>query len=233
MQPRESPPDRPALVAAAQKPHNDNQRFARSKSEGGSHHADAATICDDYARRGRRAGDGAFEHGPCAGRPPPDHRRAGPSLESQVAGLEVGARSCTPVAGAVHDRAAGADDGRGRRRSRGDRSAVLARRPQRLCPRSREALSKSFPRDGAHSAAGPEIGGVVAEMEGAAGNGGRSPHLQQFHQHPVAHRRHGRLVLAGRGKGGASGHVLCDPASEKCSVPSRSVTPSSPSSSIT
>src|SRR5262249_3668562 len=60
-----------------------------------------------------------------AGRATPDCRCAGPSVEGGVAGLAMGSRAQAPVAGAVHHRAAGADDGRSGRRSRGDRAAVV------------------------------------------------------------------------------------------------------------
>src|SRR5262249_49031574 len=149
-----------------------------------------------------------------AGRPTPDRRRAGPSVEGGVAGLEMGSWAQAAVAGAFHYRAAGADDGRSGRRSRGDRAAVLARRPQRLCARGGQALSRALPRDGPHPAAGSQVGGSVAEMEAAAGDAGRARDLQQPAYDPLAHGRHRRLVLAG-----AATAVWFWPAAEKAGLP--------------
>src|SRR5215470_19427838 len=74
----------------------------------------------------------------------PDRRRAGAFVEGGIAGLAMGSRQNAANAGAVHHREAGAVDGRGRRRSRRDRAAVLARRPQRLWNRSGETIPRSL-----------------------------------------------------------------------------------------
>ena len=176
----------------------------------------------------RAAGDAEPAQGRRPGRPTPDRRCAGPSVEGGVAGLEMGPRPPAAIAGAVHHRAARADDGRGRRRSRGDRPAVMARRPQRLCARGGEALSQPLPRHGPHPAAGPEVRRSAAEMEGAAGHARRARDLQQRADDSLAHRRHRRLVLAGGRKGRTSRHVFSRRAASRCSAPSRSGTRSSP-----
>ena len=83
------------------------------------------------------------------------------------------------VAGALHHRAGHIDDGRGRRRPRRHRAAVLAGRPQRLCARGGEALSHPLPRHGQAPAAGSQVARPAAEVEGAAGDGRRAGDLQQ------------------------------------------------------
>src|SRR2546430_124560 len=91
----------------------------------------------------------------------------------------MGFRAPAPVAGTFHHRAAGADDGRGRRGSRGDRPAVLAWRPERLRARGGEALSHPPSRHGAHPAARPPVGPSTFAMERAAGDAGGGCGRQQ------------------------------------------------------
>src|SRR5262249_49553777 len=86
----------------------------------------------------------------------------------------MGSRQNAANAGAVHHREAGAVDGRGRRRSRRDRAAVLARRPQRLWNRSGETIPRSLRGHGPHPAGEAGIGGAAAEMEGATRDAGRA-----------------------------------------------------------
>src|SRR5262249_61116159 len=86
-------------------------------------------LCTAPALNAVAANEGGSIH---AGRATPDRRCAGPFVEGGVAGLAMGSRAQAPIAGAFYHRAAGADDGRGWHRSRGDRAAVVARRPQRL-----------------------------------------------------------------------------------------------------
>ncbi len=104
-------------------------------------------------------------------------RRAGPSVEGGVRGLEMGPGPEAAAAGAVHHRQARADDGRGRRRPRRGGAAVMARRPQRLCARSRQALSQPLCRDGPHRAGEAGIGRAAAEVEGAARHARHPAHL--------------------------------------------------------
>ena len=111
--------------------------------------------------------------------------------------------SAAAAARAVHHREARADDGRGRRRSRRHRAAVMAGRPQRLCARGRQAISRPLRRHGPHPAEKPAIGGAAAEMEGAAGHARRPGDVHRARRR-LAHRRHRRLVLAGGREGRAS-----------------------------
>jgi L-fuconolactonase len=85
-------------------------------------------------------------------------------------------------------------------------AAVLAGRPQRLRHRGRQAVSRSLRGHGPHPLEEPAIGRAAAEMEGAAGDA-RRPGDVSRPRRPMAHRRHRRLVLAGRGEGRASRHV--------------------------
>ena len=185
-------------------------------------------LCRRYRWGRRAAGDAEPAQGRRPGRPTPDRRCAGPSVESGVAGLEMGPRPPAAIAGAVHHRAARADDGRSRRRSRSDRPAVMARRPQRLCARGGEALPHPLPRHGPHPVAGPEVRRPDSEMEGAAGNGGNSRDLQQRADDSLADRRHRKLVLAGGRKGRTSRHVFRAGPRLAARPRSRSGIPSSP-----
>ena len=147
--------------------------------------------------------------------------------KAEVAGLEMGARSAAPVAGALHRRATRADDGRSRRGSRGDRAALLAGRPERLRDRGGEEVPQPLPDHGPHPAAGPQVGRSASEMEGAAGHAGRARDLQQRPDDTLAHRRHGKLVLAGGREDRASRDVSSCRAASRCSARSRSSTHSS------
>ena len=111
------------------------------------------------------------------------------------------------VAGAVHDRKAGADDGRSRRRPRRHCAAVVGGRSQRLCARSRPPVSDAICRHGTHPAHRAENGGAVSRLEETARHAG-NPGDVSSSAVGLAHRRNDRLVLAGGGKIRPAGDVL-------------------------
>ena len=171
---------------------------------GEDRHAVSPEFHQHHARRGRGACDArnAKRHGSVKAN---DRRCAGPSVEGGIRRLEMGARAQAAVARAVHHREARADDGRGRRRSRRHRAAVLAGRPQRLCARSRQALSQPLRRHGPHRAGEAGVGGAAAEVEGAARHEGHPADVPARAGRDAAARR---LGFPGGREGRRADHVL-------------------------
>ncbi len=130
----------------------------------------------------------------------PRHRgRASPHLACAHARASLARRrhraSAHPAAVLVL-RAPGSH-GRSRCRPRRHRAAVLGRLSQRIRDGGGEEMAASFCGDGPPAARRSEIEGPARHLEGSARHAGRPPHFQPFADR-LAHRRHRRLVLAGR-----------------------------------
>src|SRR5437867_7369424 len=134
----------------------------QSNSPGGSNHVVTTQLPQEHPwRRPGSRNAGMPADGRATRTQANDRRFAGPSVESGIGGLAMGARFEAANARAVHNREAYTDDGRSRRRSRGGRAAVMAGRPQRLCSGGGQTLSQSLRRHGPHHAPKSEIGGAV------------------------------------------------------------------------
>ena len=131
---------------------------------------------------------------------------ADPHVESEHAGSALGAGFPAANSGTDDHRAGGADDRRGRRRPRGDRSAEPGGGAGRLWSGSGAPIPRPLRHHGAHH---PRRSGRGAPPAGVAGAAGRARHPAQYRRaaSQMAHRWNRGLALAGGREGRHSDHV--------------------------
>ena len=165
---------------------------------------------------------------------PHHRRRPGPHLAHEHAGAAVAGgrhRAGAHPAAVLLLRAPG-PHGRGRRRPPRHHTAVLGGLSQRIRHGGREEVAAPFRGDGAAAPRRSEIEGGARDLEGPARHAGRPPHLQPPAEQ-LAHRRHRRLVLAGRRQGRHPGDDADRRAAGPTFCASSSAIPTSSSSSTT